>query len=89
MVWFTFMAFLAKVMNTKLTKMQKFTWIVSLVLGGITVLFDNPLFIKLKSTIINCGLAIVLFASHFIGEKNYFRESFWCQLTKGTAVFGP
>jgi intracellular septation protein len=74
MVWFTFMALVAKIMNTKLTKMQRFTWLVSMGLGLVTVMFQNPLFIKLRSTIINCSLSFVVFVSHFIGDKTIFER---------------
>lgn len=46
------------------------TLAVILLLGSITLIFHNDLFIKLKPTILNILIAIVFLGSQFFGQKN-------------------
>ena len=55
--------------DKKLPKTQIWVAVMALVLGGSTLLLRDPLFIKIKPTIIYLIFAIVLYGSRFIGEK--------------------
>ena len=55
----------AKVLGVSLNFSQKAVFVVTYVLGFLTVFLSNPIFFQLKSTIINLFLAFLLFVSHF------------------------
>ena len=42
---------------------------VALVLGGLTLWIRDPLFIKLKPTVVYAVFSVILIGSHFIGDK--------------------
>ena len=50
-------------------KMQVVTLIIFVIFGGMTLYFHNPIFVKWKPTIIFWIFSLVLFGSHFIGNK--------------------
>ena len=50
-------------------KNKSFTFLAFLVLGGATIIFRDPAFIKWKPTVVNLAFALVFFASSFIGNK--------------------
>lgn len=56
--------------NGKVEKSRKISVAMIVVLGGLTVLLQDDLFIKWKVTVLNWLFAAVLIGSHFIGEKN-------------------
>jgi len=49
--------------------LQLTTSVLIIVFGSMTLYFHNPLFIKLKPSIINWVLAIIFFGSHYFGKK--------------------
>lgn len=51
-------------------KMQVITLLLITVLGGATLIFHDPMFIKWKVSVINWLFGIVFFGSQFIGKKN-------------------
>ena len=53
----------------ELHKNKTFTFLAFLFLGGATLLFHDPDFIKWKPTVINLIFALLFFASYFIGKK--------------------
>ena len=69
MGWLSFLVILARFLREKLTKLQLYSWIVVMILGTITLVFDNDSFIKLKTTIINLTIAGALGISHLWGNK--------------------
>lgn len=50
-------------------KMHLVTALLATVLGGMTVLLRDPMFIKLKPTAVYAAFAAILLGSHFIGAK--------------------
>lgn len=58
----------------KLEPMHLITLVIILLFGGATLLFQNEIFIKWKPTVINWVFAVVLFGSHFFGEKNLIQR---------------
>ena len=44
--------------------------------GGLTIFFDNPIFIYLKPTIINLIFAFALFFGKFVLNKNFLKKLF-------------
>jgi intracellular septation protein len=67
--WLTCMAFYSFIAGQPLNRLQKFIWISSLVLGGTTIILNNPFFIKIRSTIVNSVIFLFFSFSHFIGKK--------------------
>jgi intracellular septation protein len=57
----------------KFAKLQILTFCIILVLGGMTLILRNPIFIKWKPSIIYWILAIVFLGSHIIGKKPLIR----------------
>ena len=53
----------------ELHKNKTFTFLAFLVLGGATLLFRDPAFIKWKPTVVNLVFALLFFGSSFIGKK--------------------
>ena len=53
----------------ELHKMHLGTAVLATVLGGLTVLLRDPMFIKLKPTAVYGAFSLVLLGSHFIGAK--------------------
>jgi intracellular septation protein len=67
-----FMALLllvAKVFKAPLGKVQKGTAVVVIVLGVLSLVFQDDRFIQWKSTIVNGTISLVLLLSHFIGNE--------------------
>jgi intracellular septation protein len=52
----------------KVAKMPLFSALVVVFFGALTILFDNPIFIKLKPTIINIIFAITLLIANYKGK---------------------
>lgn len=55
--------------HKKFDKQQLVTLVVFVIFGGLTLYFHNPLFVKWKPTVIFWIFGLVLFGSHFIGNK--------------------
>jgi len=68
-------------LKKRLSRELKLTFWVSIVFGGLTLIFHNQLFIQWKPTIVNWGLCISLLASHFIGQRNLVEHLLGKQLT--------
>lgn len=63
-------------MTRRVPKMQLTAAILALVLGGITVALRDPVFIKIKPTVLYGIVAAVLLANHFVGSKLLIRALF-------------
>ena len=59
--------------NKKVSQMHLFTTIVILIFGGLTVFSNNPVFIKLKPTILNILFASIL-AFGLLTKKIYLKS---------------
>lgn len=57
------------IIDRKLPKTQLWVAALALVLGGSTLLLRDPLFIKVKPSVVYLLFAIALYGSRFIGEK--------------------
>lgn len=57
------------IIDRKPPKTQLWVAFIAMILGGSTLIFHDPLFIKIKPTVIYIIFAIALFGSRFIGEK--------------------
>ncbi len=85
------------VIDRKLPKTQLWVALIALVLGGSTLVLRDPLFIKIKPTIIYLIFAAALYGSRFIGEKPLLAripqsmlvmpQSVWNQLHSAWALF--
>lgn len=64
----------------KIEKMHLVTLALVIVMGGATVLFKNPEFIKWKVTVANWLFALVFLGSEFIGKKNVIERMMGAQL---------
>jgi len=82
----------------KVETMPIITLAMIIVLGGLTLMFQNELFIKWKPTLVNWAFGIAFLASQYIGEKNLIRrmmegnvrltdETIWDKLNLVWAVF--
>ncbi|MCZ6712075.1 MAG: septation protein IspZ [Gammaproteobacteria bacterium] len=59
----------------------KLTFWLSIIFGGLTLIFRNELFIQWKPTVINWALSGSLITSHFIGKRNLIEHLLGKQLT--------
>lgn len=59
----------AKTLRVPLTPMQSGAWILTMILGSMTLFLNNPLFLKLKTTFLYWGISFAFLVSHFVGEK--------------------
>ena len=81
----------------KFEKMHLFSLALITVLGGLTIMFGNPDFVKWKPTVLNWLFAAVFFFSFFIGEKTLVEramgnqielpENVWNRLNLAWVVF--
>ena len=55
--------------NRRFERIHMWTFAIVLVMGGATLILQDPVFIKWKPSIVNWGFAIVFFGSQFIGER--------------------
>jgi intracellular septation protein len=60
---------LAYLFKMPLTKLQKLSWVLIVVLGIATVAFENEAIIKWKTTIVNSLLGSAFLLSHVVGKK--------------------
>lgn len=67
--------------NHRVEKMHLITLILVVILGGATILLQNPLFIYWKPTVVNWAFAIAFFGSQFIGQKNFIQRLLEGQVT--------
>jgi len=56
--------------HRRLERMQWLVLVLIVVLGGLTLVFRNPDFIKWKPTLVNWGFGLVFLGSELIGNKN-------------------
>jgi intracellular septation protein len=61
--------------------MHLITLVLVLLLGGATLLLQDPLFIYWKPTVVNWAFAIAFFGSQFIGQKNFLQRMLESQIT--------
>lgn len=83
--------------HKKIEKIHIITLLSVVVLGGITILIDNPIFFKMKVTAIYLVMAIVFYCSHYIGEKPITKrllekavnapDSTWKKITASWSLF--
>lgn len=64
----------------KFEKMHVFSLTLITVLGGLTIMFGNPDFVKWKPTVLNWIFAGVFFISFFIGEKTLIQRAMGNQI---------
>lgn len=64
----------------KFEKMHLFSLALITVLGGLTIMFGNPDFVKWKPTVLNWLFAAVFFISLFIGEKTLIQRAMGNQI---------
>lgn len=60
----------------KIEKKHILTFLVIIVLGSVTLLLKNDIFIKLKPTILNILLAIAFLGSDFLVKENFTKKMF-------------
>lgn len=53
----------------KVEKMHLYTFLVLAVMGGLTIVLKDPIFIMWKPTVINWTFSLVILGSQFIGER--------------------
>ena len=68
------------IMTRKFEKMHLFSLGLITVLGGLTIMFGNPDFVKWKPTVLNWLFAAVFFISFFIGEKTLVERAMGNQI---------
>jgi len=68
-------------LKKRVSRELKLTFWVSIIFGGLTLIFRNELFIQWKPTIVNWALCGSLITSHFIGKRNLIEHLFAKQLT--------
>ena len=76
MGWSSLLVLCARVLGVTLTKLQFYSWVVIISLGSITLLFDNDIYIKLKTTIIHFTLSSALLISHIYGKTTIIEKLF-------------
>ena len=57
------------VRNRKVENMHVVTLVLVVVLGGVTLLLDDEIFIKWKPTVVNWAFGLAFLASQFIGQR--------------------
>lgn len=57
----------------KVSPIHILTCVILIIFGGLTLVLKNPIFIKLKPTIVSWLLAILCITSHFFTKKNFFQ----------------
>jgi len=62
--------------DKKIEKMHVIVLVLVLLFGSLTVLFDDPLFVKWKVTIVEWLFAAALLGSQFIGKQNFIERLF-------------
>ena len=60
--------------HRKVENMHIVTLVLVVVLGGVTLLLDDEIFIKWKPTVVNWLFAIAFAASQFIGERSLIQR---------------
>lgn len=75
------------IMTRKFEKMHLFSLALITVLGGLTIMFGNPDFVKWKPTVLNWLFAAVFFVSFFIGEKTLVERAMGNQIELPEAVW--
>lgn len=66
----TVVAILAsRILLGRVDKMLWITLFAALLFGGLTVFFNDGIFIKIKPTVVNLVFALVCIGSHFVGNK--------------------
>lgn len=83
--------------HKRVEKMHIITLVLIAVLGGATLVLQDPDFIKWKPTVVNWLFAIVFLGSHFIGQKPIIKrmldgnielpEFVWSRLSVGWVLF--
>mgnify|MGYP003501031067 CR=1 FL=1 len=64
----------AKISTGRISGMLKFNLAVILIMGGLTLIFHNPDFIKYKPTVLYWGFASVLIGSQLFWRKNLIKQ---------------
>lgn len=75
------------IMTRKFEKMHLFSLALITVLGGLTIMFGNPDFVKWKPTVLNWLFAAVFFISFFIGEKTLVERAMGNQIELPEAIW--
>jgi intracellular septation protein len=93
----TFIALLINYIFTKeVAKMPLFSALIVGIFGSLTIFYDNEIFIKIKPTLINLLLAIILLFGYFnkkpllktlFGSIFEIEDKIWLELSKRWAIF--
>ena len=75
------------IMTRKFEKMHLFSLALITVLGGLTIMFGDPDFVKWKPTVLNWLFAGVFFISFFIGEKTLVERAMGNQIELPEAIW--
>ena len=71
----------------RVEKMPLITAGLVLVLGGATLIFHDPIFVKWKPTVVNWLFAVAFVASRFIGEKTLLERMMGAQLQLPSTIW--
>jgi len=75
------------VKHRRFEKMHVVVLFLILVLGGATLVFHDPVFIKWKPTVVNWAFAAVFLGSEFVGQRNVVQRIMTQQITLPDAVW--
>lgn len=71
----------------KFEKMHLFSLALITILGGLTIMFGNPDFVKWKPSVLNWVFAAIFFTSFFIGEKTLVERAMGAQIELPDSVW--
>lgn len=71
----------------KISTQLKFTFWLSLVFGGLTLVLHDKTFIQWKPTILNWAMAAALLGSHFVARRNLIERMLGSQLSLPSGVW--
>ena len=77
---------LVKILGQKLSKLQFFSWLAVLILGGATVLLKDEMFIKWKPTVVNAILGLIFLVTQFVGKKTLIERMIGEKIPAPTAM---
>jgi intracellular septation protein len=73
--------------HRKVEKMHLITLVIVLVFGGLTLILQDPVFIKWKPTVVNGLFAVAFLGSQFIGKKTLVERMMSTQIELPSAVW--
>lgn len=73
--------------NRRFEKMHLITLGLISVFGGITIYLDNPLYIQLKTSVLEWVFALAFLGSHYIGKDNFVKRMMGKAMTAPDSVW--